>query len=147
MSSGGTKAFFCFTFYITTQHLCSSLDQTLQTHFSNCPKHGWKTHQPALHFDFKWRKCKISCICTPREKARHHHTPLTHCDSGWVCMATNAPGQLYRCLGWHITRTVSAISSYGRKYVWGTEAHQEKQEDGCRIQKESLNHTAMSCKH
>lgn len=34
MSSGGTKAFFCFTFYITAQNLCSKVWIKLYKHIS-----------------------------------------------------------------------------------------------------------------
>lgn len=51
-----------------------------------------------------------------------------------------------QCGGWYIaTRIVSIISAYGRKRVFDSEAYLEREEDGSRMNKESLNHTPMIC--
>lgn len=53
MSSRGTKAIFCFTFYITVQNLCSKVCMKLYKHISVTAQNtgGGHTNQP--YFDFK----------------------------------------------------------------------------------------------
>jgi len=40
---------------------------------------------------------------------------------------------------------MSIISAYGRKCVFDSEAYLEREEHGRRMNKESLNYTAVSC--
>lgn len=50
-------------------------------------------------------------------------------------------------VGRHIAARISIISVYGRKYVFDRKAYLEREDDGHRTNKGSLNHTAMSCIH
>lgn len=52
-----------------------------------------------------------------------------------------------QCVGRHIAARVSIISAYGRKCVFDREAYLEREDDGHRTNKGSVNHTAMSCIH